>query len=165
MILKKLIIASGLLMILVASPVIAATENDLREVAGMERIDAAEANSQAAAIIASCSQDMEWNELIDMLPEYGINNTTALNEEIAETGAKAYKTMMQDFKSGKPASRILESYNEYDTYYITYEKIYEPKSVELEKIDEEDIATRLEYAQSLIDIAGNLKNIGKGISL
>ena len=158
---KRIIFMLGLMTVLFTTPIFAATENDLREIAGLDRISVADAQTRAQAIIASCSQDTQWNELIDMLDEYGLNNKTEITEELANNGAKAYKAMMSAFNSGESISAILDYFEDYDTYYLTYEEIYTPEAVALEKISEKSIKSRLAYAQSLIDISKDLSNIGR----
>lgn len=141
--------------------VFAATENDLKEVMGILNADTLdEARTQASAIIASCINDKNYNELASLLSDYQLNDFSK-DLTIIEDGKTAYADIMDQFKSGKKYTNVLSSLSQYETYY-RYSQDYTTSDIttSLEKIDEIEIDKRLSYANALLSSLDDKTDIG-----
>lgn len=158
---QKIIIASVLLVSsLETSSVMAATENELRQLVGLGNAETKEqAEAQARAIISSCTQDQTYNELVDMLKMYGLDDYND-QVELATKGQESYTQIMEAFHSGKGCDEVLSMLSAYETYHENYEETVNVLDMQVDKISEADIEDRMKYAEAILDSVNNTDEIG-----
>ena len=143
--------------------VFAATENDLREVMGVGRIDDDSLQSKTDELTDRLVREENYNELAAMLKESGLSlNVT---EKEAEEEKSAYEDMMEKFSSCDSASSVIDKFSEYDsyTYYADQTSV---GSFDAEYIDTTGTKEKLKKLNGLKKIMDNKKNIGKiGLSM
>lgn len=92
----------------------AATENDLREVMGIGRINKTALQDKTNALTDRLVREENYNELAAMLKEKGVN--LKLTEKEADEEKNAYKDMINSFDSCDSASSVIDKFSEYDSY-------------------------------------------------
>ena len=161
---RKIFVFMGILAFLSVVPadatVHAATENDLREVMGLGRLDTdKKAKVLALQTIRECTRGKQHNELLDMLGEYDLEVYTE-QIELAEKGETAYQSIMEAFQSAKPAKDVTRQLAAYETYHNNWEAAPSQISYELQKIDEKDITEKMKYAEALLATIESTQDIG-----
>lgn len=136
----------------------AATENDLREVMGIGRIDKAALQDKTDALTDRLTREENYNELAAMLKEKGM--TLKLSEKEVDEEKDAYKDMMKSFDSCDSASSVIDKFSEYDsyTYYSDQTSI---GSLDVEYINTSSTKEKLVKLDTLRKIMKNKEDIGK----
>lgn len=142
----------------------ASTENDLREVMGLERIEGSEWEKTAAKILSQCREQKNFNSLVDEITSGSVKDEEAeiLAKQIEEKN-KYYDAYMNAFTNGDPAWKITDILSDYDRLYRLVNGSGTEPSVtgELEKYDGSSIEKQEAYARTLQDMCKNSSNIGK----
>lgn len=136
----------------------AATENDLREVMGIGRIDKSALQEKTDALTDRLVREENYNELASILKEKGM--TLRLTEKEADEEKNAYKDMMKSFDSCDSASSVIDKFSEYDsyTYYSDQTSI---GSLDAEYINTSGTKKKLAKLDTLRKIMKNKEDIGK----
>lgn len=100
-----------------AAPVMYHTENDLREIMGLERIEGEKWEQAAAGILAQCASRETYNELVDALA-FVSDEDAKEYERQAIKKQQYYEEYMRRFLAGEPAEAILEPLAQYNRLYL-----------------------------------------------
>lgn len=135
----------------------AATENDLREVMGIGRINKTALQDKTNALTDRLVREENYNELAAMLKEKGV--TLKLTEKEADEEKNAYKDMINSFDSCDSASSVIDKFSEYDsyTYYSDQTSI---GSMDAEYINTSGTKEKLAKLDTLRKIMKNKEDIG-----
>lgn len=136
----------------------AATENDLREVMGIGRLDKAELQEKTDALTDRLVREENYNELASMLKEKGM--TLKLTEKEADEEKNAYKDMIKSFDSCDSASSVIGKFSEYDSYTY-YSDQTSVGSMDVEYINTSGTKEKLAKLDTLRKIMKNKEDIGK----
>lgn len=157
----RCMIAAAMVLTLFPTSVFAATENDLREVMGLERIEGQEWEKAAERILAQCASQESYNELLDELEEIPDEETEILNQQIQQKN-EYYEEYMEKFLAGAPASELAGSLSEYNRlYHLINQTTTDPAIAgELERYDSKTIEQQILYAKTLFALCKSTANIG-----
>lgn len=154
----------ALTVFLCGTEVHAETENDLREVMGLERVEGSEWEKTAERIISQCRKEETYNSLVDEIGSGSIEDKEAevLARQIDEKN-KYYESYMQKFKAGEFAWDIASDLTEYDRLYRVINGTQEDPVIakELEKYDLGTIEKQKQYADFIKKLCSSSSSIGK----
>lgn len=135
----------------------AATENDLREITGIGRLDDKELQKKINFVKDKLSREEDYNDLVTILKENKINVDIKEDELIAEKNA--YESMIDNFTNGVCASKVIDSFSEYDSYtYYASQTSY--GEMDADYIDTKNSKERLNKLKKLEKIMKSKKDIG-----
>lgn len=144
-------------------PAHAATENDLREVMGIGRINKTTLQRKTDFLTDRLTREENYNELAALLKEKGM--TLKLTEKEVNKEKRAYEDMMKSFDSCDSASSVIGKFSEYDSYtYYSDQTSF--GSLDAEYINTSDTKRKLAKLDTLRKIMRNKEDIGKvGVSM
>lgn len=150
--------------LLISMPVsaFAATENDLREVIGMERVEGEKWEKTAATILAQCNEQESYNELLNELEHVKDEETAIIQEQIQEK-KEYYVRYMEDFLKGKPTEDLIESMSDYNRMYklLNQTTIDSKIGGSLEYYDTSTISKQISYANAILALCKSTSDIGQ----
>ncbi len=138
----------------------AATENDLREVMGLVRLNTDEYREQAAAILAQGTSYEEFRRLAQEMDEARIKKSELLADRILDRDA-AYEEMKALFVSGGHADEVLQALIEYDRQCIYAEKAEADLLDNTEKIRMDDMEEAVKQAGEIMNLCTTTEDIGE----
>lgn len=135
------------------------TENDLRELMGLERIEGEKWEETAAGILAQCADEESYNELADLL------DTAVFKDELAaaiEDKNRAYRNYRKQFLEGKEAQGLLEALFAYDSLYRQVNSSTDDPSLDgaVKRYDSGSIERQAAYARALLALCNSRTDIG-----
>lgn len=162
---RKILCLSALALMILTyrTEVQAATENDLREVMGLERIEGSEWEKTAAKILSQCRDQKDYNNLVDEISSGSVKNEEAemLAKQI-EKKTEYYNAFRESFLAGAPAWELTDTLTDYDRLYQAVNSYADDPQIaeELEKYDWETIAEQEAYAKTIQKLCGSKGDIG-----
>lgn len=166
---KNILFASGtFILVMLVSVVLpmhpvsawAATENDLRYVTGVGRLDEKTIQKKTNRFSDRLALDNTYNEMVKVLKDSGLN--TDVTEKKVESEKKAYNSLMDAFISGESASDVKEKLSGYDKYAV-YDDSYTESGETFDYTDTTKVRGKIAALKQLKDIAKDKTDIG-GIS-
>lgn len=149
-------------LVLMPATAYAATENDLREVMGLERIEGETWEKYAATILAQCKNQESYNELLDDLEFIDDEQAEIINEQVKQK-EEYYVSYIKEFQEGATVDELMESFTGYNRMYKTLNQIsIDPQIAgELEHYDTDAIERQAAYANIILSLCKSTKDIGK----
>lgn len=140
----------------------AATENDLREVIGLERMEGEEWERTAAAVLAQCTGQERYNELVDELKYVEDEEAQIIRGQVQQKEAYCSE-YMDKFLAGKPAEELTESLSGYNRICKQLNQTAAASAVagDLEYYDTAAIENQLTYANAILALCKSTANIGE----
>lgn len=136
----------------------AATENDLRDVMGIGKLNKKAISEKTDELVDRISRDETYNELVKILKNNDISSNIT-EKEITEE-REAYEKLIKGFNNCESASKVLEDFSSYDSYtYYASQTSY--GTLDADYADTTGSEKKLEKLKYLKKIMNNKKNIGK----
>lgn len=151
----------ALMILMCRTDVQAATENDMREVMGLERIEGSEWEKTAAKILSQCRSQKNYNNFVDEIGSVKNEESEVLAKQI-EKKTEYYNVFRESFLAGAPAWELTDTLTDYDRLYQVVNSYADAPQIaeELEKYDWKTIAEQEAYAKNIQKLCGSSGNIG-----
>lgn len=138
----------------------AATENDLRYVMGIGRLDAKSIKTRINRFSERLALDNSYNEMVSYVKENGLE--TDVTEDHIKKETSSYKDLIRSVQSGRPVSDIKKALSRYDDYAIAGEDTFDTGTT-FDYTDTTRLKQKLKELKALKAIEKNRTNIG-GVS-
>lgn len=138
----------------------AATENDLRYVTGIGRLDEKKVQKKIDRFSERLALDNTYNEMVSYIKANGLD--TDVTEKRLEAEEKAYDSLMDSFSSGESATDVKERLSAYDKYAADDDS-YVDSGESFDYTDTAKVKAKLKSLKALAGIAADDTDIG-GIS-
>lgn len=151
----------ALMILMCRTDVQAATENDMREVMGLERIEGSEWEKTAAKILSQCRSQKNYNNFVDEIGSVKNEESEVLAKQIKKK-TEYYNVFRESFLAGAPAWELTDTLTDYDRLYQVVNSYADAPQIaeELEKYDWKTIAEQEAYAKNIQKLCGSSGNIG-----
>lgn len=136
------------------------TTDDLRVLMGMHRLSDDGSMTEIKRLLSSCYKQKEWNDLVAALGDIDDVQLKDFKEK-EDAWYKAKDILETNFSSGNPIKTILNDYVNYQTAASLRVEYAESNSFKLATIDTDDIESKINYANSILEAANDNTVIGK----